>query len=66
MVIRLGRDCLLAKMDLKHAYRIIHVHPDDRPLLAVKWGEAVFLDAALPFGLRSSPKTFSALADALL
>ena len=66
MVRRLGRGCLLAKTDLKNAYRIIPVHPDDRPLLGVRWGEAVFLDAALPFGLRSAPKIFSAVADALL
>ena len=66
MVCRLGRGCLLAKTDLKSAYRIVPVHPDDRPLLGMKWGESVFLDAALPFGLRSAPKIFSAVADTLL
>ena len=66
MVRRLGRGCLLAKTDLKNAYRTIPVHPDDRPLLGVNWEDTVFLDAALPFGLRSAPKIFSAVADTLL
>ncbi len=63
---RLGRGCLLAKLDLQSAYRVIPVHPDDRELLAVTWRSNIFLDAALPFGLRSAPKIFSAVADAML
>ena len=66
MVCRLSRSCLLAKTDLKNAYHSIPGHPDDRPLLTVSWEDPVFLDAALPFGLRSAPKIFSAVADALL
>ena len=63
---RLGRGCLIAKPDLQSAYRVIPVHPDDRELLAVTWRSNIFLDAALPFGLRSAPKIFSAVADAML
>ena len=66
MISMLGRGCFLAKIDLKNAYRIIPVHPDDRPLLGMKWGDKVFLDAALPFGLRSAPIIFSAVAEVLL
>ena len=66
IVKRLGRGCLLAKLDLQSAYRVIPVHPVDRKLLAVTWKDNVYLDAALPFGLRSAPKIFSAVADALL
>lgn len=66
MVNRAGRGAMLAKLDLKCAYRAVPVHPKDRHLLAVKWRGDTFLDAALPFGLRSAPKVFSALADALL
>ena len=29
------------------------------------WDDQVYIDAALPFGLRSAPKIFNALADAL-
>ena len=41
------------------------MHPEDRPLLGMVWEGALFVDAALPFGLRSTPKIFTALADAL-
>ena len=58
MISSLGRGAQLAKIDLKNAYRIIPVHPDDRPLLGMSWGSEVFLKAALPFGLRSAPKIF--------
>jgi hypothetical protein len=61
---QLGRGCLLAKMDIKKAYRMIPVHPDDRPLLGMQWQDQLYLDATLPFGLRSAPKIFTAVADA--
>lgn len=61
-----GYGTLLAKMDLKEAYRSISVHPADHPLLAVQWNSTTFLDGALPFSLRSAPKLFSAVADCLL
>ena len=65
MIRRLGRGALMANMDLKNAYRVLPVHPDDHPLLAVEWKGATYVDTALPFGLRSAPKIFSAFADAL-
>ena len=52
-------------MDIKSAYRLIPVHPQDRPLLGMCWDKRVFVDNALPFGLRSAPKIFNAVADAL-
>ena len=52
-------------MDLHQAYRNIPVHADDHPLLAIRWGQHKYVDIALPFGLRSAPKIFSAVADAL-
>ena len=65
IVRRLGRGTRLAKIDLHQAYRMIPVHADDHPLLGIKWRESTFIDTALPFGLRSAPKIFSAFADAL-
>ena len=62
----LGQGALLAKMDLREAYRSVPVHPFDRHLLAVQWQSIIYVDGALPFGLRSAPKLFSALADSLL
>ena len=56
---------MLAKINIKNAYRVVPVHPVDRHLLAIAWRGKLFVDGALPFGLRSVPKIFTALADAL-
>ena len=66
IVLRLGKGTLLAKYDLESAYRMVPVHPIDRPLLGMRWNSATYVDGALPFGLRSAPKLFTAVADALL
>ena len=62
----LGRGALMAKLDLKDAYRIVPIHPKGRPLLGMRWRDSIYIDCALPFGLRSAPKIFSALADGLM
>ncbi len=64
-ILELGRGALLAKVDIAHAYRNVPVHPDDRQLLGMQWNGRLFVDKALPFGLRSAPKAFTAIADAL-
>ena len=61
----MGTGCLLAKTDIESAYRLVPVHPQDRGLLAMEWEGRIYIDAMLPFGLRSAPKIFNALADAL-
>lgn len=62
----LGKGCLLAKLDLKEAYRAVPVHPSDQRLIAVQWNGETYIDRALPFGLCSAPKLFSALTDAMM
>ena len=62
----LGRGCLLAKLDLKEAYRAVPVHPTDQRFLGVCWEGVTYIDRALPFGLRSAPKMFSAITDAMI
>ena len=64
-LLKLGPGAQMAKMDIKSAYRMVPVHPQDRVLLGVQWEGQVYVDAALPFGLRSAPKVFNALADGL-
>ena len=58
-----GRGALIAKLDLHSAYRKVPVHPDDSYLLGIHWEGTTYLDRALPFGLRSAPKLFTAVAD---
>jgi hypothetical protein len=52
-------------MDIQSAFRIVPVHPADRHLLGIEWEGKLYVDDALPFGLRSAPKIFNAIADAL-
>ena len=59
-----GPNTMMAKFDVANAYHIIHFHSDldDRHLLCMQWREKLFIDTALPFGLRSAPKIFTVLA----
>ena len=59
-----GRGALMIKVDICNAYRIVPIHPADRWLMGMTWEGSVFVDTALPFGLRSAPKIFTAIADA--
>ena len=61
---RLGQGSFLSKVDIRSAYRTVLVHPEDRWLLGMEWDGQLFVDAVLPFGLRSAPKIYSAVADA--
>ena len=65
-ILDLGKNALLAKLDIKQAYgMMVPVHPQDRLLLGMEWEDYVYVDKALPFGLRSAPIIFTAVADAL-
>ena len=64
-ILKLGRGALLAKVDIKSAFRLLSVHPADRHLLAMTWNEQIYIDTCLPFGLRSAPKLFNILAEFL-
>ena len=63
-ILRLGSSTELVKIDIYNAYRIVPVHPDNRPLLGMKWQGKLYVDTTLPFGLRLAPKIFNAAADA--
>jgi len=60
-----GTGALLAKVDIEAAYRLVPVHPQDRVLQGMQWEGMTYVDPMLPFGLRSAPKIFNAIADAL-
>ena len=65
-LVQSGLGTPMAKIDVESAYRIIPVAPADRHLLGMCWQNQLFIDAALPFGLRSAPIIFNSVADALL
>ena len=62
---KLGRGALLAKVDLKSAFRMVPVHGEDWELLGLYWKQAFYVDTCLPFGLRSAPFLFNQFAEAL-
>ena len=61
----LGKGSRIAKIDIKAAYRLIPVSPHDRRFLGMEWNNGIYVDGMLPFGVRSAPKIFSAVADAV-
>ena len=61
----LGCDALMAKLDIKSAFRLCPVRPADHHLLGMRWQGNFFFDRVLPFGLRSAPCIFNCLAEAI-
>ena len=54
IVQRLGVGCFMAKTDIKSAFRIIPIHPQDYSLLGIKWADKYYFDRCLPMGCSSS------------
>jgi hypothetical protein len=68
MVKNAGQNCLMAKTDLRDAYKQIGVHPED--WLGTTWindsgTTEYFYDTVLPFGCRSSAALFDKFATGL-
>lgn len=55
---------MLAKTDVRSAFRIIPVHPSDHALLDLKWEGQWSYDRCLPMGCSGSCKTFERLSTA--
>ena len=64
-VMQLGRHSLMAKLDIKSAFRLCPVCPSEHHLLGMYWQGQYYYDKVLPFGLRSAPFIFNCLAEAL-
>jgi hypothetical protein len=58
MVQDLGNNCKLFKMDLKNAFRLLPIRPQDFELLGILFKDSYFIDKSLPFGAAVSCKTF--------
>ena len=63
LVLAAGKGCLLSKADIKHAFRLLPVKPEDWKLLGYYWEGYYFIDVRLSFGGRSSPGIFNRFAD---
>lgn len=62
-ILKLVQGANLVKFDVSGAFRTVPVHPDDCHLLGMQWRGNVYVDKVLPFGLRSAPKVYNAIAD---
>ena len=62
---KLGPGCLLEKLDIKSAFRLLPVKPAEWHLLGLFWLGAYFIDCHLPMGCRASPFLFTVLSDLL-
>ena len=60
-----GRGTVMAKFDLKNAFCLILVRPEDWNLLGICWRNKFYVDTCLPFGLRSVPFLFNQLATSI-
>ena len=65
LVMILGKGSLMAKLDVKSAFRLCPVRPHDQHLLGMHWNGKFYFDRVLPFGLRSAPFIFNCLAETL-
>ena len=64
-VLKMGRGCLLIKLDVEAAYRQIPVRPEDWHLLGFFFEGKWYYERVLPFGLRSSCRLWDMFAAAL-
>ncbi|XP_053383470.1 uncharacterized protein LOC128549826 [Mercenaria mercenaria] len=55
---KLGKSALIAKRDLKSAYRILPLAVSDFPLFGLKVGDCFYVDKFLPMGLSQSANLF--------
>lgn len=61
-IVLYGKGALLAKADIKSAFRLLPVHPDDHHLLGFTFQGHYYYDMAMPFGCRSSCAHFERFA----
>ena len=62
---KIGQGALMAKCDIKDAFRLLPMHPDDYHLLCFEWQGFHYYDKALPMGARCSCQLFETFSDAL-
>lgn len=61
----LNLQVFLAKTDIRSAFRILPVNPQDYNLLGFKWENSFYYDCCLPMGCRTSCKIFEEFSTAL-
>ena len=65
IILELGPNALIAKADLKDAFRIIPIHPQDYRLLGFVWEGSYYYDKCLPMGCSISCQIFESLSSSI-
>ena len=65
ILLHLGKEALMAKIDLKSAFGMIPVHCADWDLLGTHWWGKYYVDTCLPFGLHLAPFLFNEYTTAI-
>ena len=60
-----GSHSLIAKADIRDAFRLIHIRPQDNPLLGFIWKDMFYHDKVLPMGSSVSCQTFERFSRAI-
>ena len=58
--------CYFFKVDIRHAYRNIPIHPKNWELLAFRWNGEVWVDTRLVFGLATAPEVWTRFSGAVV
>lgn len=51
-----------ASCDIEAAFRNLPISPIDLPMMLIQWAGETFIDARVPFGMRSGPAIWEAVA----
>ena len=54
----------MVKADIKEAYRMVPIYPQDQPLLGIMWQDPLYIDKTSPLACVQH-QFFSAIADAI-
>ena len=65
LITRSGLGSFFAKTDIKSAFRIIPIRPEDCHLLGMRWRELFYHDRCMVMGCASSCKTFESFSSAV-
>ena len=60
-----GTEAHLAKTDIKSAFRIVPIHPDDHHLLGMSLNDKFYYDTTLPMGCSMSCSIFESFSTAI-
>ena len=63
---QLGKGSMYSKLDMRHAYEQIELHPSSRKFVTINTPRGLFTYKRLPYGVSSAPGIFQRVMDSLL